>query len=138
MTLRSLHRIHRVVATPVGVLIVLWIITGIIPLLPTPAPPPVTGQPLDLSKAVVTPAEAVRAVAGSDVTPKVRWMRLQPLGDVIVYEVSVEGRPLQLIDATTGKRITVDAAVAERIATTRAPAGAGSFARTCCRAVVTI
>src|SRR5687767_8049269 len=99
------------ISIPIGVFLIAWIVTGIIPLLPAllpaPAGPSVAGQQLDMTKSVVTPAEAVRAVAGSDASPRVRGIRLQPLGGVMVYEISVEGRPPQLVDASTGRRITV-------------------------------
>jgi hypothetical protein len=124
VTLRSLHRIHRLIAIPIGVFIIGWIITGVVGMVPAPSPPPVAGQKLDLAKIAVTPAEAARALAEPGDAPAVRWIRLQPLGDVLAYEISVEGQALQLIDASSGRRITVDAALAQSIAAMRAPAGA--------------
>ena len=61
MKLQSLHRVHRWIAISTGVFIVGWILTGVITLLPPPAPPPVLAETLDLAQIVVTPATAAQA-----------------------------------------------------------------------------
>jgi hypothetical protein len=124
MTLRSLHRIHRWIAIPTGVFIAGWIITGVVGMVPAPAPRPGRAQTLDLAQIAVTPAEAVRALTGAGVASAVRSIRLHPLGDVLAYEIAVEGRGPQLVDARSGRPITVDAGLARSIAAARAPAGA--------------
>ncbi|HEU4366644.1 MAG TPA: hypothetical protein VFV05_00275 [Methylomirabilota bacterium] len=124
MRLRSLHRSHRWIAIPTGVFIIGWIVTGVVALVPTPAPVPRAAQTLDLAQVAVTPAEAVRALAETGVGAPVRALRLQRLGDVLAYEISVVGRGPQLIDARTGRRVTVDEGLARSIAVARAPAGA--------------
>lgn len=124
MKVRSLHRIHRWIAIPTGVFIAGWIITGVVAMVPAPGPRPRLAQTLDLAQIAVTPAEAARALAGAGVAPAVRSIRLHRLGDVLAYEIAVEGRGPQLVDARSGRPITVDAGLARGIAAARAPAGA--------------
>jgi hypothetical protein len=124
MKLRSVHRIHRWIAIPTGVFIVGWIITGVVAMVPVPGPPPSPVQTLDLAQIAVTPAEAARALVWVGVAPAVTSMRLYRLGDVLAYEIAVAGRGLQLVDARSGRPITVDAGLARNIAAARAPAGA--------------
>jgi len=124
MKLRSLHQVHRWIAIPTGVFIVGWIITGVVAMVPAPAPPPARAQTLDLAQITVTPAEAARALAGPGVAPDVRSIRLLRLGDVLAYEIAAEGLGPRLVDARSGRPITVDVGLAQRIAATRAPVGA--------------
>jgi len=120
----KLRSVHRWIAIPTGVFIVWWIITGVVRLLPEPGPPPSPVQTLDLAQIAVTPAEAARALPLVGVTPAVTSIRLYQLGDVLAYEIAVAGLGLQLVDARSGRPITVDAGLARNIAAARAPAGA--------------
>ena len=120
----KLRSVHRWIAIPTGVFIVWWIITGVVRLLPEPGPSPSPVQTLDLAQIAVTPAEAARALALVGVTPRVTSIRLYRLGDVLAYEIAVAGHGLQLVDARSGRPITVDAGLARNIAAARAPAGA--------------
>jgi hypothetical protein len=124
MKLQSLHRVHRWIAIATGVFIVGWILTGVVALLPAPPPPPVLAETLDLAQIVVTPAEAARALSAAGANLSVRSIRLHRLGDVLAYEFSVQGRGPQLVDARSGRVITVDVSLARSIASARAPAGA--------------
>ena len=124
MTLRSLHRIHRWIAIVTGVFIVGWILTGVVRILPRPVPwmrPPTV---LDVARVGVTPAEAARALAGTAAVPAITSLRLSQLGNVLAYEIVFFGQRPQFVDARTGRPVTIDAALARSIATTRAPAGA--------------
>src|SRR5262245_27265704 len=124
MTLSSLHRVHRWIAIPTGVFIVGWIVTGVVSVVPPPAPPPRPAQALDITQVVVTPMEAALALAGPGIASDVRSMRLVWLGDLLAYEIAAEGRGPRLVDARSGRPITVDAGVARSIAAGLAPAGA--------------
>jgi hypothetical protein len=124
MTLRSLHRVHRWIAIPTGVFIVGWVVTGVVPLVPLPAPPPRRAQTLDVAQIAVTPMEAARALVGPGITPDISSIRLVRLGDVLAYEIAAEGREPRLVDARSGRPFTVDAGLARSIAAVRAPVGA--------------
>jgi len=124
MKLQSVHRVHRWIAIPTGVFIMGWIITGVLAMAPQPGPPPSPVQTLDLAQIAVTPAEAARALALAGVAPAVTSIRLYRLGDSLAYEIAVAGRGLQLVDARSGRPITVDAGLARHIAAAQAPAGA--------------
>jgi hypothetical protein len=93
-------------------------------MVPELGPPPGPVQTLDLAQIAVTPAEAARALEWVGVAPAVTSIRLYRLGDVLAYEIAVAGRGLQLVDARSGRLITVDAGLARNIAAARAPAGA--------------
>jgi hypothetical protein len=122
MTLRGLHRIHRWIAIATGLFIVGWILTGVVPMVPAPGPGPRPPQALDLGQVAVTPAEAARALGGT--VPAVTSLRLTQLGDVLAYEIALAGRGPRLVDARTGRPLTIDSELARSIATARAPAGA--------------
>jgi hypothetical protein len=124
MTLPSLHRAHRWIAIPTGVFIVGWLVSGVVSMVPSPAPQPRRAQTLDLAQITVTPIEAALALAGPGIAPDVRSIRLVQLGDVLAYEIAVEGRGPRLVDARSGRPFTVDAGLARSIAAVRAPVGA--------------
>jgi hypothetical protein len=124
MTLYRLHRIHRWIAIWSGVFLVGWIVTGVIALVPPPGGAPARSDAFDLGEAVVPPADAVRALAPTGSGPSVRSIRLYRLGDALVYEVTLAGRGVRLVDAGTGRVVSVDAALALRLAASGAPAGA--------------
>jgi hypothetical protein len=124
MTLPSLHRFHRWIAIPTGVFIVGWIVTGVVSVVPPPAPPPRRAQTLDLAQIAVTPMEAALALVGPGIAPDVRSIRLVQLGDVLAYEIAAGGLGPRLVDARSGRPITVDAGLARSIAAVRAPVGA--------------
>ena len=69
-------------------------------------------------------ATAAQALSVAGANPSVRSIRLHRLGDVLAYEFSVQGRGPQLVDARSGRVITVDVSLARSIASARAPAGA--------------
>jgi hypothetical protein len=124
MTLRLLHRVHRWIAIPTGVFIVGWIVTGVVSQVPPPAPPARRAQTLDLALIAVTPMEAALALVGPGIAPDVRSIRLVQLGDVLAYEIAAGGREPRLVDARSGRPITVDAGLARSTAAGRAPVGA--------------
>jgi hypothetical protein len=130
MTRSAITRLHRWIAIPIGVFILVWSISGIVmvaaPRLVPPAPQPSSG-PLDLAGVGVSPAEAVASVEKRiGTTVSVQSLTLKRIGDVPVYSVSVEGKGLNLVDARTGQMFTMGPELAERIARRNVPAQAAT------------
>jgi hypothetical protein len=124
MTLPSLHRAHRWIAIPTGVFIVGWLVSGVLSMVPSPAPQPRRAQTLDLAQITVTPMEAALALVGPGIAPDVRSIRLVQLGDVVAYEIAAGGHGPRLVHAHSGRPINVDAGLARSIAAVRTPVGA--------------
>jgi hypothetical protein len=113
-------KIHRWAAVVVGVCIVVWLISGIVMVLPPitarPTPQP-ERLPIDLGKVALTPAEAI-ASANSDLgqpTAGAIGISLRRLGDATVYEVSRVDGKVRLVDAASGRLVTITTDIAETL-----------------------
>lgn len=116
------RRIHKWIAVPLGAVLLVWTLSGVVMILPHPTPDlaPPAGPP-DFTRARISPAAAIEAVAatGADVS-RVRSVSLHRIRDAIVYRIQTSGGS-HLIDAATGEPFTIDAALAEQIARERLP-----------------
>jgi len=113
--LRWIYRVHKWVGVGIGLVLIMWIVTGV--LLSTAegrgagrgAPPPA------YASATIAPAQAVaEATSGDSALAGVRSVELDRLGDRVIYRVTGAPRGTVLIDGTTGQRI----AITDRLAAT--------------------
>jgi PepSY-associated TM region len=104
--------IHKWIGIVVGIILLMWSVTGIILMIPARRAE-ARMQPLDLSRAVVAPAQALVAVEDSGL--QVRSVTLIRIHDRTVYRIDAGRRPL-LVDARDGSRVEITPALAEAIA----------------------
>lgn len=114
--LRWARRFHRWIAYGVGVVVALWVVSGIFMVLP--AGPPIARTPqvtLDPAAATRTPAEAVGALGG---TPgrRVRGAELRDLGGRLVYRFSMASGRYAFVDAATAQTLEFSDSLARALA----------------------
>jgi hypothetical protein len=113
------YRIHKTLAVSVGIFLAVWFISGITMVLPTSffARADRPSAPIDFHGVSVSPAEAVKAldkILGE--TAQVSGLYLIRVRDSMVYKIVLRtGRP-HLIDAQSGRIVTITPEVAEQIA----------------------
>jgi Na+-transporting NADH:ubiquinone oxidoreductase subunit F len=112
MRFRTLHKWIGIV---VGLALLMWAITGIIMMLPANRVRDSRVAALDLTRATISPAQALAGLAQRDSTPPVRSLVLIQILDQLVYQVETTRRTL-LVSAETGDRFEVTPGMAEAIA----------------------
>lgn len=116
------RKIHRVVAVSVGFLFLLWIMSGVVMVMPqlrvpSLAPGHSIFQPETLYDLRIAPVDAIRAVNGvSQGSGDVTNIQLRPIVGAMVYEISTGNGEAHLIDARTGEVVTVTEQMAQAIA----------------------
>jgi hypothetical protein len=125
MTLRTAYKIHKWFAVTVGAFIALWLISGIVMVLPplfSAEVPMAAPRPLDVRGVTVTPAEAAEVLSKDLGRPlQVDSVTLRRVGGATVYEVMAGSAGPHLIDARAGRVFTITPEVAEEVARERFP-----------------
>lgn len=114
------RRIHKWIGVVGGAFLLLWIITGVWIAIPGGGATVAFsgGPPIDVERAILSPAAALEGVRASGVgAEQVGGFALTSLAGRPVYRVNIRGEGARLIDATSGDVVTIDAAEALRIAT---------------------
>lgn len=105
------RKLHRWIAYGLGVLVVLWVVTGVIMMFP---PPPtirtVGGPTIDPSAAVRSPSEALQALP--ETARPVRSVGLIDLDGRLVYDFVARGGAHILVDASTATRVMLSDSLA--------------------------
>jgi hypothetical protein len=121
-----MYRIHKWVGVGVGLLLGMWIITGIMAAggdAERGAKGPRTGP--DFSRATLSPAQAVLMALALDSTiAPVGQVVVDRVGSRMVYRLVGAGGRTVLLDAGDGSRVVVDQALAAEIALLDAPKAA--------------
>jgi uncharacterized iron-regulated membrane protein len=114
---RLIFQIHKWVGIGIGLVLVMWIITGIMAV----GGDAVQGRGRrdtgpDFARATMTPAQAVQAAISADsgIAP-VTQLTVERLGAKIVYRLTGAGGAVMLLDAGDGSRVVVDEAVAREV-----------------------
>ena len=107
------RQLHKWIGIFVGIILLMWAVTGVILMIPGRAPR-VSSNPLRLDQATISPRQAL-AMATGDSAGEIRSMTLIQVHDRNAYRVDRGRRPI-LIDAATGDRIEITAALAEAVA----------------------
>lgn len=116
------RKMHRVMAVSVGFLFLLWIVSGVVMVMPqvsvdTLAPDHPIFQPEALHDLRISPADAIKTVNGlSQGSVDVTNIHLRPLAGAMVYEIFTGNGGSHLIDARTGAVVTVTEPMAQAIA----------------------
>jgi len=117
---RTVYTVHKWIAVFVGLFILVWLISGIVMMMPPLFPGPARQQearPVNFREVTVSPAEAVEELArvlGS--YPEVNRLSLRRIGDTLAYQVSLKSGVSHLIDARSRQLFTVTQELAEQIA----------------------
>lgn len=124
MRARDLHKWMGIV---IGLALLMWTITGIIMVLPGKRVRDTSNKPLDVGRAVVSPAQALARLSERDSSGAVRSIALIQILDNVVYQVETRRRTV-LVNAETGEPYEISEAVAERIARATFRGTAGNVA----------
>jgi uncharacterized iron-regulated membrane protein len=114
----TVPRFHKWMGVTVGVIFLLWVVSGIVMILP-PLPAPRGGPPAvaNYSGSTLSPAQAVALVAGREAdSGAVTSLVLLRLGNRSAYQITVKGGRSYLIDAGSGERVIITAELARGIA----------------------
>ena len=107
------RQLHKWIGIGVGVILLMWSVTGVILMIPG-RPPQVRTLPLMLDRATVSPQRAI-AIAAGDSTGAIRSVSLIRIHDHIAYRIDRGRRPV-LVDAASGERIEITSALAVAVA----------------------
>jgi len=113
------RRFHKWIGVGGGIMLTVWIVSGIYIAVPGGGAAAVRGVPptLDFTSAEISPAEAIaRLETPSAAAGAIRSVQLRNLGSRLVYVIQVAGGEPALVDAHSGERVAVDAAEAGRVA----------------------
>jgi hypothetical protein len=128
MSLRTIYKIHKWMAVIAGIFFLMWLISGIVMILPPLFFAPVrklAPKSFDYRKVTVSPAEAVITLEESLEKPlQVQSVALQQIVDRAVYTIMSQHGESYLINAQSGQRFTITPEVAEQIAREYVPSQA--------------
>jgi hypothetical protein len=118
---RAMHTAHKWLAISVGLFFLVWILSGVVMILPPPSygpPPERAAQALDLGEELISPT---RAIAGLQNGAEVHAVTLRRILDTPVYEIATGREGPLLVSARSGEVFTITAGVAEQIIRTQFP-----------------
>lgn len=107
--------LHKWIGIVIGLALLMWTTTGIIMVLPVNRVRDGEVRPLQVGRAVISPAQAVARLSEGDSVSRVRSVALIQIADYVVYQVETRRRAV-LINAETGEPFEISAAVAEQVA----------------------
>ncbi len=107
---RFLLRTHKWVGIGIGLVLALWLVTGLVMIQPGPG---VGGPPaVDYATVTVSPAEALALARSDSLVGPPRQLELRQLGDAVFYYIRFPRQPAVLIDGRTGVPMKITAALA--------------------------
>jgi len=113
-TRRQVIFLHKWIGITIGVLIVMWLVTGVVMILPYPQTLPPASIPYD--SMTVSPAQAIRVAQAHAEGRQVRNVLLRGLGTTLLYQVNLVGAPAVLVDGQTGTVVRITDSIAVAVA----------------------
>jgi len=116
----TLYKIHKWIAVTVGMFILMWLISGIVMILPRTSNGPGTNQklaPVNFREITMSPAQAIanlEKTLGSHMD--VNSVSLRRIRGTMLYKINVKPGNSHLIDVRTGRLFIITTEVAEQIA----------------------
>jgi len=102
---RQVILIHKWIGVSVGVLLAMWLVTGIFMILPKPrALPPI---PINYDSMTISPAQAVMIARAQADGNEIRGVALRQLGDRLLYQVNLVGSGPVLVDGQRGTVVQI-------------------------------
>jgi hypothetical protein len=129
ITLKTWHQIHKWISIAVGLFLLVWLVSGVVMVLPERWFQPLLlapGEGIDYTSASLSPQAAIEHLEqtkGEEV--QVSWVGFSALDGRLAYHLYLVDGSSALIDATTGEPIVVDVEMAERIASRLGDGGTG-------------
>ncbi len=118
--MKLIYKIHKWIGIIFGIILFLWILTGMGFLLPRPniaTQQIATLSEEELSSVSLTPVEAVQELNKiKKSSPSVRSIVLKKVDGKLMYKINVKGGKPFLLNADSGKLFTITPEIAERIA----------------------
>lgn len=107
---RFLLRAHKWVGIGIGVVLAMWLVTGLVMIQSKPG---VSSPPaVDYAAVTVSPAEAVALARPDSLVGPPRQLELRGLGNVVFYYIRFPRQPAVLIDGRTGTPMEITASLA--------------------------
>jgi hypothetical protein len=120
-----MHTVHKWLAISVGLIFLVWILSGVVMILPPPSygpPPERSAEALDLGEDLISPTRAIAGLKnGRGGQPEVNAVTLRRVLDTPVYEIALGGEGPLLVSARSGELFTITPSVAEQIVRTHFP-----------------
>jgi len=114
----SIYRLHKWFAVSGGMFLLIWLITGVVILLPplSAGPKPVRWVPnVDFRDITLSPAQAVLNLEKALRTSvQVNAVNLKRIHDVVVYEIRLKNSGTHLINAASGQMFSITRDLARR------------------------
>lgn len=107
---RFLLRTHKWVGIGIGLVLAMWLVTGLVMIQPRPGVGPPRSP--DYATVTVSPAVAVALARSDSLAEPPRQLELRQLGDVVFYYIRFPREPAVLIDGRTGSRTEITEALA--------------------------
>lgn len=125
MLRRRIYSLHKWMAVGVGIFLIVWILSGILMLVPDryfqPQPKEVSVD-VDFRELDISPADAVAAVEGDPTSnASINWVNLQRIENTMVYAVHLSNGQTRLVDASSGEGFEVSESMAIDIIRSRYP-----------------
>ncbi|MGQ0640173.1 MAG: hypothetical protein ACT4P6_05275 [Gemmatimonadaceae bacterium] len=109
------RRLHRWLAWGLGILVAMWVITGVFMILPSAPVRFAPLAPIDATAAVRSPNEAALALP-SAAASRVRTVSRRNLGGSLLYHFVLQNGRHVFVDATTARRVEFSDTLARAIA----------------------
>ncbi len=114
-----MYKVHKWIAVSIGVFFLMWLISGIVMILPPLSPGPLREQKLealDFRKITVSPSQAVASIEKVlETSAEVNRVNLRRVQDAVVYDVILKNGGSHLVDAISNQVFAITPERAERI-----------------------
>jgi hypothetical protein len=110
-------RVHKWVGTCLGIIIFIWLLSGVVMILPQGSRPSKDRGTVDYARAALSPAQAIALTASREQDSLlVRRLSLVPVLDRDYYLLEAGNQKSYLLDSESGNPLVITTEIAERIA----------------------
>lgn len=112
-----LRRIHKWMSVAIGMILLLWVVTGLVMIIPLAPPARGPQARIDFATLTITPAQAAQTAGPLRPDKAIDGVVMRRLGDRIVYVVWItDGAPPVLVDAASGEVVAITPELARGLA----------------------
>lgn len=116
MSRKAWYRVHKWAAVAMGLFLLGWTVSGIVMILPGGVTAVTPTTPIDYESVQLSPAQAIDRLGealGREITAT--NVGVLPLYGSLVYQISMQGGPMRMIDGRTGELVDITPELAEQI-----------------------